>query len=91
MEEMKQVDQETLKREASDLKALYRKHPELRMPALTGSFKRKLIRQNTVHLKGICPACGKSGMRYSKSEKKWVCKKCGTKASRKELDHVKYD
>lgn len=89
-EKMKQVDQKTLDEAQFNSKEFYKKHPELRMPALTGSFKRKLVRANTVHLKGMCPSCGEFGMRYSQKEKKWVCKKCGTKAERKDLDYVKH-
>ena len=90
-EQMKQVSQETLKDNEFNSKAFYKKHPELNIVALTGSTKRKLIRQNTVHLRGVCPACGEFGTRYSKSEKKWICKKCGTKAGRRELEYVKYN
>jgi len=89
-QEMKQVDEQTLKENEFNSKEFYKKHPELNMPKLTGSFRRKLIRQNTVHLVAVCPNCGKNGVRYSKKEKKWVCGSCGTSSSRKEIEYVKY-
>lgn len=69
-------------------------------PALSGRSKRKLDRAKTVHLRGICPKCGATNMKWHKvlyikgeavTAKKWYCKKCGKTADRDELKYVKYD
>lgn len=41
-------------------------------PALSGYFKRKFIRKNTVHIVGKCPQCGKKAF-WSKSQNCWIC------------------
>ncbi len=98
-EKMVEVDAETAKREAFDLKKFYRKHPELNFASLSGGSKRKLVRANTVHLRGICPACGSGGMKWYKRialkngssySGVWYCKNCNHVSNRKELEYVKY-
>ncbi len=68
-------------------------------PQLSGSSKRKLERQNTIHLRGICPNCGKTNMRfykriYTKSgsnmANRWFCKGCGKAFKREDLEYVKF-
>lgn len=68
-------------------------------PALSGRSKRKLDRQTTIHLRGICPSCGKTNMRFYKriytkgndvKHNKWFCKSCGKSFNRDQLDYVKY-
>ncbi len=76
-------------------------HPlqKIQIANLSGYSKRKLQRRNTVHLRGKCPKCGEYGMKFVKDiplvsgkydHNKWVCKKCGNKATRKDLEYVKY-
>ena len=75
--------------------------PLIRYANLSGRSKRKLERQNTVHLKGVCPKCGAYGMRFKKDiyykgmknpeHNKWLCAKCGFRASRDQLKYIKYD
>ena len=72
-------------------------------PSLSGRSKRRLMRQNTVHLDGFCPSCG-SRCRWKKTilngyvngkpiyiHSKWVCqnKECGKKWDRKDFEYVK--
>lgn len=72
---------------------------KIRYASLSGRSKRKFERHNTVHLKGICPKCGAYGMRFKKDillksgsdHNKWVCEKCGYKATREELKYIKYE
>ena len=90
MEDYPVVDEETLKENSFDPKKFYKKHPELNIAPLTGRSKRKLIRQNTVHLRAICPNCGKTNIRYSSHAKKWYCKKCNKFFKRNELEYVRY-
>lgn len=68
-------------------------------PALSGRSKRKLDRAKTIHLRGICPQCGKTNMKFYKKlyikgsevkTNKWYCQRCGKTASREELKYVKY-
>lgn len=68
-------------------------------PALSGRSKRRLERAKTVHLRGICPQCGKTNMKFHKrlylkgsnvQLNKWYCKNCGKAATREELKYVKY-
>lgn len=97
-EKMTQVDEQTLKENEFKSKEFYKKHPELNMPKLTGSFKRKLIRQNTIHLRGICPNCGRPNIRFYKrietkavtANNRWYCKGCGKAFKREDLEYVKY-
>lgn len=71
---------------------------KVKIANVAGYSKRKMDRANTIHLRGVCPKCGKFGMKYvkymptkSKSIKnKWYCKHCGTSATREELKYVKY-
>lgn len=72
-------------------------------PALSGRSKRRLMRQNTVHLDGFCPECG-SRCRWKKTvlkgyeggkpvylHDKWVCQnpECRKKWDRKDFTYVK--
>ncbi len=67
-------------------------------PALSGRSKRRLARQNTIHLRAICPNCGKTNMRfykriYSKPDiinNRWFCKGCSKSFKREDLKYVKY-
>lgn len=78
---------------------------KFKYPNLSGRAKRKLLRRNTVHLRGICPKCGKIGMRWHKDiptnrynngkrifeHNKWVCKSCNFITDREGLKYVKYE
>lgn len=102
MEENEVVYEETVHDAISAKDVSKAIHPMVRTmyPNLSGRSKRKLFRQNTVHLRGICPICGKPSMKYAKDifisakktdHNKWVCGKCGTRATREELkNNVKY-
>ena len=72
----------------------YRKE---RFPSLSGRSARKLKRAQTVHLDGMCPACG-GRARFQKDipvtreqtlHNKWVCKSCGKIWNREEFKYVK--
>ena len=72
-------------------------------PALSGRSKRRLLRNNTVHLDGFCPECG-SRCRWKKTvlkgyesgvavylHDKWVCQnpECRKKWDRKDFKYVR--
>lgn len=66
----------------------------IRYASLSGRSARKLARQNTVHLRGLCPNCG-NAMKWRKmdlngNKNVWVCKNCGKTLARKDLPYVKY-
>lgn len=63
-------------------------------PALSGRTKRRMKRQNTVHLRAICPECGKDGMKYHKylngKCNVWYCTNCKKIFPRNSLEYTKY-
>ena len=63
-------------------------------------INRKLLRQNTFHLRGTCPNCGNTNIRFYKDlvfgigrkneHNKWYCKRCHKTFTKEELKDVKY-
>lgn len=60
---------------------------------------RKLLRQNTFHLRGTCPNCGNTNVRFYKDlvfkdipnqHNKWYCKRCHKTFKREDFKNVKY-
>ena len=71
----------------------------LNLEHLSGRSRRKLLRLNTIHLRGLCPVCGDQTVRFYKEivfngkanqHNKWYCKKCHNTFDRKDLEYVKY-
>ena len=71
-----------------------RKLKSVRFPALTGYFKRKLKRNQTVHYRPLCPVCGMHHVRYYKvlrigpktyMHDVFYCRGCGKKFEFKDL------
>ena len=94
------ISDEELKENEFDIKKLYKDNPGLNRPSITGRFAIKLKRQNTVHLRGVCPRCGTENVKFYKDvtlkgsnntmHDIWFCRKCGKASSFKELKYVKY-
>lgn len=90
-------DEETLMNESFNPKKFYKEHPEFNTVAMTGYFGRMLKRRNTIHLRGVCPNCGRTNMKFRKilygkpiKHDIWYCSRCGKTAKRGDLEYVRY-
>lgn len=66
----------------------------IKYASLSGRSARKLARQNTVHLRALCPDCG-NVMVWKKitaagAKNVWMCRGCKKVLARKDLPYVKY-